>query len=35
VFLIVALLHRVGRVVFRIGVHAPPLDQRRIFLIPR
>src|SRR3712207_873641 len=26
-----AILHRVGRVVFRIGVHAPPLDLRGVF----
>src|SRR3712207_3150968 len=30
-FAIVAILHRVGRVVFRIGVHAPPLDLRGVF----
>src|ERR671911_2047423 len=31
VFAIVAILHRVGRVVFWIGVHAPPLDLRGLF----
>src|ERR671911_1840770 len=31
VFAIVAIFHRVGRVVFWIGVHAPPLDLRVVF----
>src|SRR5918997_4109345 len=31
VFAIVAMLHRVGRVVFWIGVHAPALDLRGVF----
>src|ERR687894_1110310 len=31
VFTIVAILHRVGRVVSWIGVHAPPLDLRGVF----
>src|ERR687894_3296857 len=31
VFTIVAILHRVGRVVLWIGIHAPALDLRRVY----